>query len=1618
MLKKIIIAIICLFVLLITGLGIYIYMLDWNQHKAIVEQRLSQITGLNAVIQGNLKVDLLPSPKFSANQIRFSAKKALKEPLVQINSVSANLDLMALLHHKFILSSMHLNGTTINVIKDENGISNWDGVVATDKNTSGNVKVSFNDVHFSGATFNYKNLKNNQQLEIPNISGFISAPSLQGPYKTNGKFIYNNSELIFNGQIVKNNDINVNLLFGNAATASKVTLNGTIGDKAKGSLTADSSNLAAMMRIIFGEKSIPEHYDSSFYLSFKYDYTDHDIMLDNFNVAYGADTKGSGSVSIKQQDIAANLDMTALNLDVLETVLADILTYAKQNKTFSGIPLLHYNTSVNLKSAHGLYRHAEAQNIALIFNLSDRAIQLSRFNAEFPGSTMLKSNGIINLGDTIDYRLENSFKTADLRVFASLFDIDLAKFSSEDDKKTIFKKGEATFVLNGDLDNVKVTIPQAIVDATELQGNLGFITSKKPLYVVADIKSSKILFDKYIKPFSSDVQSVSLEEKLIHQFKHIFWNHDINVDARVYVSSAVYNNVALEKMLLEFQSYQDKLIIKDFSASSLAGAALNLKADMKNIYKAPYFNELSYDVKTDNFPLFASALGIPTGDKKLFQRKLFAAQGALSGDLKNFSLSSVQKFGDTEFSYTGTIVDHNKDIVFDGDLELKTNNFINFVKALNLDYHPDLPVTAFTLSGQIKGSYDDFLLNNASAYLGANHIAGQLQFENKAALPKVTATLDFDKFDADRWLGIEKKNLYKPSLAENIAFLAKPDIDTQKIDYDAMKKLNFKMQLASQQLIFKGKNYASALLNATLNDGLLDVQNFIAHDHDTLISLSFKLNSHNVPDINGKYELKSMPFSGIGGNTYAIGPGILTAQGHFKSLATSAQDFIENLTSQGDFSYTDTSIKGWDLDIIKFELEQRKNTDGFEESIHRSLQSGQSNFNKIAGKYNISNGLLVSDSVVFESPVANVGMTLDLNLNSWLFTAVFEAVYHNASFLDVLKFSFDGHLDTPQVKVDLKESIQRIHQTELRLKEAQEAQQKRQQEKRAAKVSQIKSQLEQELAYVTQLQADAQKFKPQTNNESVNHLYRMNLNTLQKSEKKLARMLKIAAHQPDEKTLIDMGAELNVLKSKLKFIPKSLEDNYIVDGKYIFDNLFNKITWVYNVAHNNSTYYNSVAKVYLEQVNNLSVADTAPLNNHLKQQMLYDHQAVLDDMDKITTLYDKMRENYLSIVDAAKISEMQENNDLTNQALHTLLTYTTRMDSKIIKSLDAFRDLLKITTREDDRYMVYPPADPTLIDINSPTSTDGKPLPSKPNKIAETTSSLSLESDLSKKKDLDSLNAQDSSAKILTVLQQAPLANPENQDLQIASLLNFGGIASLIDTIAIPDKIAEKRTAENLTTLSVQSNAPEASEIATQKSPLADFERKAIDVDTQKNIRTFFKNLNRFEIAADTLLSKQQRLSDNAPTHIQTFYPDLPQQMAPSTVSQPVAMPVSLLNKKNSLPIIAKDMSQQELSQKSGFKKAVSSSVVSLAHIEPLPVSVESSHILPKAEPLSSSLLQANSAAAKIHFSGLLGKSMLRDKSAVMPAVASPHEYLFVTNQAKNIVFNGKILKSDSLYGK
>jgi len=1661
-LKKVIIGLICFIIVALTAGGVYLYMLDWNKHKTMVEDRFSQITGLKARIEGNLAVELFPSPKFSAGMVKFFKPTNTLAPLVSVNQISAHVDLWKLLNQKFILSAMTLTHAEVNVTINEQGDLNWDNVGNSVSNKSGNIEVSFNDIRLTDSVISYKNLKEKEEFELPSITASISAPTLQGPYKTNGKFIHNNSEIKFSGSIVKNKNIAVNMALENAATSSKVSIEGTLGQQASGTFTFDAPHLVDTASVIFGEGALPEHYENPLYVSFKYNYDQNLLNLDNFNIAYGKDNKGVGTIAVKiskeKKNIQGNFDMTSFNLGLLRNIGSDMVNFVKDGNKIAETSFAQYDGEINLHAGNVTYNDVTAQNLNMNLSLTDGLLTLNRFGLNLLGETAIKSSGNVKFNETLDYQVETAIKTADLRAFTSIFGIDLAKLAPADSKKNIFKKSELSFNLDGNLNQLSVSIPNAVVDSTELKGNVGFVYNDKT-FVIADLNATKILFDKYLDILPNSIKDASFEKKLVHQFNLLPWNHDINIEAHVSIASAVYNSVPLEKISLEFQNEDNSLALKKLYIDSFAGANLNLSFDATDIYTKPYFKELSYDIKTNNLPQFASALRIDTGNKPLFQRKLFAAQGALNGNLNNFNLSSVQKFGDTEFSYTGTVQNNEEKIAVDGDLELKANSFSDFVKAINIDYTPDIPVTSFTLTGKLKGFADLFIIDNLKAYLGANNITGKLQADTTTSTPKVEATLSFDKFDANRLFNLNKRELIVVKQSDTGTFITKPILDDTKIDYSPLKSVDFNLKLDASQFVYGKTNYANTKFDATLFNGVLKVNNFETANSNTSVSLKFVLDSNNIPSIQGDYAIKGINIPILGGSTYALEGGLLNAEGSFKSLAIAQKDFFESLDSDGRFYLSGTAFKGWDLDIIKFEIEQRKTTDGFEDSILHNLKSGRSIFSNVRGKYNISKGVVVADNIVWESPVANINMNLGLNLDDWLFTAKSDAIYHNASFADVLKFTYTGNMGNPDIKVDLSESLNRIKEMENVLQVAKNKEKEAKQQKLSGKIEALLIDIDGLLQDISRITLDIVRFKPVTNNGNVQKVYTTNLDSLYDIEKKLKRMKSDLKNMPSEQLLMSIEADLGSEKSKLKFIPKSLEDNFVVDSKYIFDDIFNKIAWVYNVAKNNSSYFDSLTSVYMEQIHFMNNSDT-PVDENKQKELSDDIQTVLDEMEKITELHNKIRTNYLSIIDATKVSEMKENNELATQALNTMLTYTEQMDNKIVETIDKFRAVLDISARDYDEYMIYPPKNIEEIDVSKPTIrldtlveesgetkkgsawTDKK----KISKIKNNTEQKKTPEKSDKKSDELSSNLQfDGLSKI--VKPNTNVASPKVADTSPSKLTVTDEFA---DSLVDDTRVVSQNEPEIVTPAPEIIDVPQLSSVTENLVQITDSTKNqtlmpsdntniqtSIDVATQ----TIQTPIQEYIVADNTVKAETPDVKDDVIT----------EQNATSLKTNPV---IALNIGKSDTTAIDDDISRLQ-NKKQGFKKAVETNTytqpIILSETQDLDIKNEKTSEKPKKstkdavldilkeEKLSEAVSHlADNAPTQIdtHYresqnryifaknadhitlsSGKVGKQMFASKK-ILSELKMPNQYIFAANESMPSQFSGSVNKATSLYVK
>lgn len=241
---------------------------------------------------------------------------------------------------------------------------------------------------------------------------------------------------------------------------------------------------------------------------------------------------------------------------------------------------------------------------------------------------------------------------------------------------------------------------------------------------------------------------------------------------------------------------------------------------------------------------------------------------------------------------------------------------------------------------------------------------------------------------------------------------------------------------------------------------------------------------------------------------------------------------------------------------------------------------------------------------------------------------------------------------------------------------------------------------------INRLTLEVVRFKPVTQNDNVVNVYEENLKTIRNAEISIKKMKDMLNNYPEEETLMSIEADLGAEKAKLKFIPKVLEENFIVDSKYIFDDTFNKIAWMYNLAQNNSAYHTGLTDVYMAQIELLKTSEN-PIAEDKIQELQAGINKTKEVMDNIGGLHAKIRDNYLNIIDSSKISEMKENNEIATQALKTMLTYTKQLDEDIIANIDLFRAVLGINARDYDEYMVYPPETIEEIDVTKPTVKTG-----------------------------------------------------------------------------------------------------------------------------------------------------------------------------------------------------------------------------------------------------------------------------------------------------------------------
>ena len=202
--KKVLLGVTAIIVVGLVGLLLAPSFIDWNQQKARIAQEVFDATGERVVIEGNVSLALLPTPRLSAAGVRLAGTEDGPDRLT-LNSLDLQVALAPLLGGEIEVTSLMMVEPVVLYEIDAQGRANWsldegesegapggtaDAGAATGQGSDRALALRVHALKVEGGTLIYRDLRTGDEQRIEAIDADLSADSLSGPFRLDGRFTY------------------------------------------------------------------------------------------------------------------------------------------------------------------------------------------------------------------------------------------------------------------------------------------------------------------------------------------------------------------------------------------------------------------------------------------------------------------------------------------------------------------------------------------------------------------------------------------------------------------------------------------------------------------------------------------------------------------------------------------------------------------------------------------------------------------------------------------------------------------------------------------------------------------------------------------------------------------------------------------------------------------------------------------------------------------------------------------------------------------------------------------------------------------------------------------------------------------------------------------------------------------------------------------------------------------------------------------------------------------------------------------------------------------------------------------------------------------------------------
>ncbi len=975
-------------------------LIDWNAYKGTIAERVSQTTGRQVELRGNVGFTLLPSPALTVRDARLANASGAAEPdMVRLKKLDARVALGPLLSGRIQVESITLVEPTFVVEVLMDGRINWD--LSTTGGRSGDglgaaeglvSAVSFDQVLIDNGTVIYRDDRNGRTETVEGLSARIAAGSLNGPFQIQGDFRFRGLSLhgeATAGRFTEGAAVPVRATLSMPHTDATLRFAGILtgggGSKVQGDLRAEGSDFAKLV-----DARRPAALAQPFNLRATVEAGTSLATFSSLEAQLG-DTRATGNATLRAGDPAKReAPRTELTLAVNRLDLDSWLARGGQGGAASGsatsapanpaaagakqsgpsfaLPIgveAKLDVAVDAMSYNGgVVRQGRVEA-----SLTDGRLNIDRISALLPGGSDFVAAGEVTTPGgqpTLDMRMEAN--ADNLRALLEWAKLDVRSVPADR-----LRRASLAARLQGHADRFEMSGIDFRFDSSRLSGAVAYADRGRPAFG-ARLELDRLYLDGYLPaealpaapnspqpaapravgPRAGSNGAAPMPQRLLGLA-------DANLDLRI--GQLTVGGLPVQGLHLDATVASGALTVREAKVDNIAGLTARVDGQVASLMPLRGVN-LALAAEAKSLGGLPSAVAWPPGLPVPERLGAISAKARLAGDGERLAVeASAGMLGGT-LEAGGAVL--GLDRTPSADLKLRlTHPEMGRIAALFADRGLARALGPLDLYGELTGNATSPALNNLQGLVAGVPVRGKLVLDRKTARPAFQADLQTGDLDLDR---LRNAPLVGDGAGRNAGTSAGdpaaiPPVDPLA-DLDWIQSADGRLALTSTSLTLGGQRIVQPALRGTLSGGTATLEQLDGEWQGGQIGISGRVAA--VPGQEPKLDADitvikadlGTALSGVAGLGLRGGAVDLdmTVSGSGQGDA-----LLRSLAGRGRAVASGGVLRGVDLAALRGRLTGVERTQEVLGAVAGALQGGETKLERLDVRFAIENGVIRAD---------------------------------------------------------------------------------------------------------------------------------------------------------------------------------------------------------------------------------------------------------------------------------------------------------------------------------------------------------------------------------------------------------------------------------------------------------------------------------------------------------------------------------------------------------------------------------------------------------------------------------------------------------------------------------